>query len=540
MENLKKGKCTLSKSSVENLSEKPLLFVREASGLAKEIGPWSIIFFPIKASTSPWFFMFIAMLPFMFPGCSVTLSFIIAGIIVTFQGLALALMMVCMPRSGGNYVVIARGLHPLFGMLEGWRAVVWNPIADAVVSYFAAGFLGASILIYGQIVHNPQLTSLGQYISTDKGALLSITLALLVMGALLDFFGARWLKRFMVVISGLTVVGILLMIGLFLAHPPASVPSAWDAVWGSGAYKEIVEVAKANGWTKPSFSLAATGASLLVATGFLYPNNVAPLGGEVAKPRVSFMVGIGLSGLALMGLSAGIAAAMEYSLGDFLHMYDFVVMGGHANQLKLNPGIQPSTSFFASSLTTNPGLALFSALTPFIAVIGLIPMGYFWTTRPFYAMAMDRYSPEKFAYIHPRWHSPVYSVLYCFILSVIVAILSLYIPVILSISLFIYGTLLPIFWGWAAMTLPFHRPEIWNRGFRATVGGFPLMSIFGFITTAVYFYVLFMGIRTVDPLSIAVTIILLMNSTFWYLYYTYQNKKKGIDVDKIFAAVPPE
>jgi len=31
-----------------------------------------------------------------------------------------------------------------------------------------------------------------------------------------------------------------------------------------------------------------------------------------------------------------------------------------------------------------------------------------------------------------------------------------------------------------------------------------------------------------------------MNSTFWYLYYTYQNKKKGIDVDKIFAAVPPE
>ncbi|MEM2915105.1 MAG: hypothetical protein QXH91_06885, partial [Candidatus Bathyarchaeia archaeon] len=147
------------------MEEKPLLFVRKASGLSREIGPWSVLFFPLKASLNPWYFLIISILPMMFPGVNPVISFGIAGIIVIIYGIVLALQMVCMPRAGGNYIVIARGLHPIFGIMEGWRAVIWNPIANATCSFLAAGFLVTGIKAIGVLTNSPSLVSTSQYLS---------------------------------------------------------------------------------------------------------------------------------------------------------------------------------------------------------------------------------------------------------------------------------------------------------------------------------------------------------------------------------------
>ncbi|MEM2111632.1 MAG: APC family permease [Candidatus Bathyarchaeia archaeon] len=518
------------------MEEKPLLFVRKASGLSREIGPWSVLFFPLKASLNPWYFLIIAILPFMFPGVDPVISFGFAGIIVIIYGIVLALQMVCMPRAGGNYIVIARGLHPIFGMMEGWRAVIWNPIANATCSFLAAGFLVTGIKAIGVLTNSPSLVSASQYLS-DPWATVGIALILVFVGGAIDFFGAGTLKRSMVILSGITIIGTLIMIVLFLAIGPNGASSAWNSVWGPGAYQEVINVAKNNGWAPAPFSWSATAAAILTCRGFLYPDNVSPLAGEMSKPRKTIMIGIGFAGVILALFAIGASASLMYAYGDFVSAYDFVMMTGKASQLKINPGLDPNLAVFAASLTTNIPLASFLLLTPFISIIGLIPHGYFWTTRPFFAMAFDRYAPKIFAHVSDRWHIPTYSWTWCIILQIVFVFVARFWSIILSVSLFILGTLLVLFWSLAGITLPFTRPQIWKRGLSVPL---PLVIILALISTILQFWTLFTGVAGVDEISLYITLTIMFIGMGMYALMSYLNIQKGIDVNQIFAEVPPE
>jgi amino acid transporter len=477
-------------------------------------------------------------MPFLFPGANVVLSFVFAGILVIIYGVALALLCVCMPRAGANYVVIARGLHPLFGMMEGWRSIIWNPIANATNSFIAAGFLSTALLATGALTHDPSLTATGQAL-TGRGALIGIALALVIVGGLIDFFGAGTLKRSMVILSGITIVGTMVMIAIFLLHPAASVPAAWDSVWGNGAYNEIVNVAKANGWKPTAFSWDATIGCVLVARGFLYPDNASPLVGEMSSPTRTIMIGIGLSGVILALFAVGASGSLIYSFGDFISMYNFVI-NGYASQLKINPGLSPNLSVFAASLTPNLTLSTIILLIPFISMIGLIPHGYFWTTRPMFAMAFDRYMPKTMAYVSPRWHAPTHSWIYCFLMQVVFVVVAAFIPIILSVSLFILGTLLVIWWSESAIALPFQRPRIYERGYKWEVAGFPVMAILGLVSAVLEYVILFAGVATVGITSIYITVAIMGLGMLGYVVFSQRNSKKGLEPEKIFSEVPPE
>lgn len=517
------------------MSEKPLLFVRKASGLSREIGPWSVLFFPLKASLNPWYFWFIATLPFLFPGVNPVISFGLAGVIVIIYGIVLAFQMVCMPRAGGNYVVIARGLHPLFGMMEGWRAVIWNPIANATCSFLAAAFLVTGIKAMGVLTNSPGLVDTAVSLSSTE-ATVAIALVLVFVGGAIDFFGAGTLKRSMVILSGITIIGVIIMMLLFVITGPGGAPSTWDAVWGSGAYDEVMTVAADTGWAPAAFSWTSTSAAILVCRGFLYPDNVSPLAGEMSKPRKTIMVGIGFAGVLLAFFAIGASATLMYSYGDFVSAYNHVMVNA-ADQLVINPGLDPNLAVFSASLTTNIALSSFLFLIPFISVIGLIPHGYFWTTRPFFAMAFDRYAPKIFAHVSDRWHIPTYSWAWCLALQIIFVILSSVWVEMLSISLFILGTLLVLWWSIAGLTLPFTRPHIWKRGVAIPI---PLMILLALASTILQYYTLFTGLAAVSELSLYVTLAIMAIGMGMYALMSYLNVQKGIDIDKIFAEVPPE
>lgn len=521
------------------MSEKPLLFVRKASGLSREIGPWSVLFFPLKASLNPWYFWFIAILPFIFPGVNPVISFGLAGIIVIIYGIVLAFQMVCMPRAGGNYIVIARGLHPLFGMMEGWRAVIWNPIANATCSFLAAGFLVTAINAIGVLTDSPGLVDTAVSLSSTE-ATVAIALILVFIGGAIDFFGAGTLKRSMVILSGITIIGVIIMILLFVITGPNNTPKTWDAVWGTGAYDEIMTVAADTGWKPAAFSWSATSAAILVCRGFLYPDNVSPLAGEMSKPRKTIMIGIGFAGVLLALFAIGASAALMYSYGDFVSAYSHV-MTNAADQLTINQLVVPfnqiTLGVFSASLTTNVALCSFLFLIPFISVIGLIPHGYFWTTRPFFAMAFDRYAPKIFAHVSDRWHIPTYSWAWCLGLQIIFVILSSVWVDILSVSLFILGTLLVLWWSIAGVTLPFTRPQIWKRGVAVPL---PLVIVLALVSTLLQYYTLFTGLSAVSELSLYVTLAIMGIGIGMYALMSYLNVRRGIDIDKIFAEVPPE
>lgn len=110
-------------------------------------------------------------------------------------------------------------------------------------------------------------------------------------------------------------------------------------------------------------------------------------------------------------------------------------------------------------------------------------------------------------------------------------------PIVLSVSLFILGTFLVIWWSLGGITLPFTRPHIWERGIYVPI---PAVILLGLISTVLQYYVLFTGIAGVNPLSIYITLAIMGLGMAWYAGMSYYNMKRGIDIAKIFSEVPPE
>jgi amino acid transporter len=499
------------------------------------------MFFPIAVTLNPFNLNFLAQLEYMFPGINLGLTMTIAGLILTVQVVVLLLLMVCMPRSGANYVIIARGLHPVFGLLEGWRAVLWNPITGGIVFFFVASYFGTSLVTTGRAIHNEALVSAGSAILGNPWNMVGIALIFAVIMACVDAFGSGTLKRFIIAFGLISIIVWLVMLAVFLNASPTTIPQTYDAVWGSGAYKEIIDVAVKNGWKPPpGFSWEATSASLMVATGMFYPNNIAPLGGEIAKPRTSLAIGTVGAGIVTTFMTVTLAVAMKNALGDFLSQYNFVVMKTElAAQLTINQKVTPSVPFFAASLTTNPILAFIVSFGPFLILLGATPGLYYWTSRSAFAMAFDRYFPSVFTKIS-RWHGPWVCTLWAFILMAAFIVLSQFYAVIFSLSVFALASLLPIFWALAGINLPYYRKHIWEKGYRKEIAGVPLEVIFGVISAALQWYILFVGLSSVSVLSNLVTVIIIMIATIAYVAYTHINMKRGIDPSKIFAEVPPE
>jgi len=437
--------------------------------------------------------------------------------------------------------VIARGLHPIFGMFEGWRAVLWNPITGGIVFFFIASYFGTSLLTTGRVLNNDSLISAGSAILGNPAAMVAVGIIAATAMAFVDAFGSGVLKRFIIAFGTITLVVWIVMLVIFLGNTPATIPSNFDAVWGAGAYKEIVDIATKNGWKPPAaISWEATSASLMVSINLFYPNNIAPLGGEISKPKVSVAIGTIIAGIVSTFLTVSLAVAQRIALGDFLSMYNFVTLGGFADQLKINLGVTSSVPFFASSLTTVPALNFLASFGPFLILLGATPGLYYWTSRPAFAMAFDRYLPKVFTRVSERWHGPYICTLWTYILMVIFTALSAYYAVIFAISLFALTALLGVFWGLAAICLPYTRPHIWERGYRARVAGVPVDVIFGAITATISWYILFVGMRPVDIISIIMTTVIITIGTVAYVVGTVVNQRRGIDASKIFAEVPPE
>ena len=162
------------------MSEKgvPLLFVRETSGLVRAISPWLAIFLAITPSLGSYFLTFAPLLPVLYPGINLTLTFMLGGVFLFLEGIGTGLLMAAMPRSGGNYVVVGRTMGPIFGVMEGFRSVVMNPVSLGVGCYIGGTSLAAGFILIGNVTKNAALANLGAAIAASKVALVGLGLLL--------------------------------------------------------------------------------------------------------------------------------------------------------------------------------------------------------------------------------------------------------------------------------------------------------------------------------------------------------------------------
>src|ERR1700724_75741 len=136
---------------MEKASTPSGLFVRQASGLVRDVSMTNALFFNISAFVGTaigWAVAFYAFYPeWQALGISAfAWMAILTGVACYFLGMIIASLTTAMPRSGGDYVFTSRIISPFWGWIESWTLV-----GSAVT------IIGFEIIVAS---HNVQLTAI--------------------------------------------------------------------------------------------------------------------------------------------------------------------------------------------------------------------------------------------------------------------------------------------------------------------------------------------------------------------------------------------
>jgi APA family basic amino acid/polyamine antiporter len=399
------------------MSREKQVFVREATGLVREIGWFTALAMVMSAvigagingfavsaygwtttnSVSPLAMVLLVAVPFF---CS---------------AVCLGIMSSAMPRSGGPYVVISRAVSPSVGYLATWGSWVSIALSVGFLAQYDIMFWGESIGIAGVMYGNAGLVSLGNYLQLVWPSIIGgivLTLIFTIIAAL----GANIWGRVIQILFIIPLIGSFFTVAVLLMHTAGDLPTYWNAVFGTGAFSYNSINASALPYT-PGFvaSFAALPGIIFAYTAFYSSSYV---GGEVKNPKrnmVFSMIGGMIFIIILFVLYTG---GLARAVGEnFLYAYNAGGYGSSSSSNFLAAAILPL--FAAVYAYSIPVLAVFIAITGALWLLNDIPPFFLVATRSTFAWAFDREFPEKFAEVSDRFHSPFWSVILCGVIGVI-------------------------------------------------------------------------------------------------------------------------
>lgn len=523
------------------------VFVREATGLVREFGPFMALMIAMNNMIGAGIWSLSVQMPYTYPGSDPILAFIIGLIPAFFFAIAYTWLAVGMPRAGGDYVFISRTINPALGYLV--------TVGNFLGRWFSIGFLlvtdvglwGLALRIIGKGTGNPGLADFGTYLAApDPLVLLAAAILLLLSVWLFMTIGGKTFAAYTAVIWFLPLVGAIIAIALNFGNPfnATSYPNAWDAIWGSGSYKEITALAAdmPKTFTTPSFDAtisAVAGAALFAYSGF---HNPAQWSGEIKNPKRNLLIGIIGGTLITAVIYISLASSAFYSGGDFIRQYDYAYFAKPASSFKVTPRIAPTLPIFAVVFTGgNPILALLIATAAAISLYHVNPAALMQETRRVFALAFDRFFPERFANVSERFHTPTWAIAFMIVGGIFGIIISS--PVLGPLrqlagginATFMY-LLGYMFTGLALALLPVAKPDIYES-IKTKFPWAPICGVVAFGAGVLFFAA---NAKSLQILDITVSAIVLGIGLGLYLYYAYKNKKMGVDLKAITSEIPPE
>ena len=538
---------------------KPEVFSRKASGLSRVMSPWSAFMynFLTMGIIFPWTFVWA---PAAFPGVSVWMACLLAIVLELPIALAYVWMATAMPRSGGDYVFQSRVLGGAIGfpvVMSGF--CVWILQWVALAGWLLAT-LGVAPLFMGLGVYyeSQSLIDAAVWANSAQGHVVISIVGATAMAVLLVTGFKNYVRLQYAMFAATGILFVILMVQ-FLRTTPETFAAAMNhfsfVVDGREGYYQWLQkdVADAGVNLAPAIAFGAILlATPIVWTSLQWATYSVQQGGEIKGARVfknqlfiivGSMIAVGVC-LALLAWAQERAVGTEF-FNAVSHSYYYVVSASGDGV----GSVLPFPGMFAIVISPNPIITILVAVSFMLASLQITCNCYIGMTRILVGMSLDRTLPAWISKISPRFRSPANAHwLY----------LALSIPVIIGYN----------YWGqWYSMTLgvtlacgyvfvisclaaallPFRAKPLYDAspGAKYTLGGFPLVTIFGvigfifglfaliaFLTNSAY------GLKGTTPYLYVGGVFLVCLIGYW-IGRAY-NKGKGIDVNYAFLEVPPE
>ena len=296
-------------------------------------------------------------------------AWILAGVIVLFGAFCYAELGAALPKAGGPYAYLSRGLGPLWGFLFGWMSSLLDrPVAMAGL---AAGFIRFVGFLF-PVVATPLFTGhLGRYEFTFTTAQpLAALVVILVTGV--NYFSVRMSGAIQILLTSLKIGAILVIIfgGIFFAHRHAAVAEAHPVSLGIGTLGALLTALVPAMWAYNGF------------------NDLGDLGEEIVQPQKNIPRAI-LLGLGMVGALYITANAV------YLRVLPFAAAAG-------------STHIASDAVQTFAGTRGAEWLTIAMAVsaMGALHVVVLTGARIPYAMARDGVFFQFARRMHPAFRTP--------------------------------------------------------------------------------------------------------------------------------------
>lgn len=518
------------------------LFVRDATGLVRELSSrdifmWSILYFPWLTSWAGIFWVTPSYYQNVnyYAGLGVWAVIAIAIVLLYWQ------LTVVMPRSGGDYVFISRSLAGWLGFVASFlffAAILASAGADA---YWAFAESGTQLSFAGQVLNNPGITNLGNFITpwttSSSVTLFAIGVLIQAIGTATIIFGSRVFRYIVYTFFGYGFIVLLVCLAIFLSSSPAGFSAAYAQYFPGGVAKVFSDAA-AKGYT-PGTSLASLGAIVPLLFVSIGPYPVMQMvAGEIKNPRRSLLYGLVLAEIVSIIVWFALTFIFDNLIGiSFLEAWTLTVGGGFSTV----------PTVFVTVLNPNTTLLWIIVIGLFIGNIGWGWLGIVFISRLFMGWAFDRTMPSVLANVSDRFHTPYVAIILGAAFSLITMYLYFFVNFLATQvnSIFLFA----VVWFLAAVSaivLPFRRKQIFEAAsWKPRVAGIPLLSILGMIGAVLFAYLAYNSVTNpaIGPFTagaqetIALVIVL---PVILYAASHFYNKSRGLDLGKVMAQIPPE
>jgi amino acid transporter len=529
------------------------LFVRNATGLVREIGPFGAFMIPWLTMAGAGITFFSVQVVYSFPNGSVPVAFAILAVPTILNTVVIALLGATMPRSAGGYVWSTRFVDPLLGWFSsGWMYWIVYIFSNGLLGGVFSTVLVTIFAVMGAATHISALTGFSNLLATNATALVGITFVVLIIVGLASVLEIKYYMRIMYAFFIISFIGLVFSVALFLLNNPGTIQTHWDTVWGVGSYNSIQTLAakynSAGYVAKVSTgfwgdTLGTVGLIFYALTGY---EGLAYAAGEVRNPRSAFLRWYIAGMVATVVWYIIVASSVYHAYGDFIFKYDYVY------NLYSSGSLNATDKAGVAGFMFSPNMALFAASLGSTAIVQILASLWFWplsnlfpqylfANRVVFGMAFDRMFPQVLTQVSERTHTPVYASLFNIVMSCIWAVLafSTYGFLVSGSNLSFFVAFFYFIYSLAAMALPFKRPEIWEKGPRKTIFGIPEMAVLGAFSAGGMLWILALSTLGISATAWNASVLWLAVGVIVMLYYIQKNQKRGIKAMDIYKEIPP-
>ena len=440
--------------------------------LERKLGLFSVITISISSMIGSGIFV-LSGIGMAATGPSLFIAFALSALIILPAAMGKAELATAMPTSGGTYVYIERTFGPLFGIVAGFGLF----LSILFKAAFALIGLGSYFMVVSSFPLYPGIL---------------IFLAIIIA---LNILGVGKVSSFLSFFLGVTIIGLMILIGLSLSH--------WDSRY-----------------FEPLFPMGYSGladATALVFVSYAGVTKVAAIAEEVKTPEKNLPRGILLSLFIVAVLYCGVSLTLS---GIFPYQQ-------MANEIR--------PIYVLAKQVGHQYFGLFIAVVAVMTMMNTSNAGVLAGSRFPFAMSKDQLLPAFLGRLNHKFFTPVASIL---LSGVIIAFVLLSMDVVKIAKLAsVFMMMIYLVENICIIILREARPQWYNPSYQAP--WYPILQLLGIAATLLLLY--FMG----QLVMTAILSMVIPGIIFYFTYSVHKTTRKGVvgikskRVDLIEEQSPP-